>query len=960
MLSFLHPWVLLALAGLPLLWRLLNALPPAPLEMPWPPTSLLGDLRERTPPVHRPPWWLVMLRLLMIASLIFAAAGPRWHRADGGVSDREKQSHGTIWLVIDDGFASAEDWTARQRLVRRLLARFGEEGARFVLIGTAPRAGEKSFDSRTMHISAPIDAYAARAALESMVPVPFAPAHAVLAGWLAERAANNELPDVPDRILWVSDGQQWKGTKQLTRLLARLAPLDRLRLSAPPGGGPYALLPPERDDKGGWRLAVVRPPHGAAAEIRLVGLAREGSPLGTAIVRFSVGATRSQAHWKGEFAGLPLDRFELRDVSGARGAARVWRLDLRSRSLRIGIVAGPQDSARPFASPVYYLERALRPFGTVSTGALNDLLARAPDVLVIADRPKLAGQVLQRLSEWLARGGLLIRFAGPAYGNETDPLHPLPLARGARVVGGRLSWERPHHLAPFSAQGAFAGLATSGTVEVRGQVLALPGGSTSAAILARLDDGTPLISSVARGQGRIVFFHTSADAQWTNLPIDPLFPALLRRVLWLAPIASFSASGNGTRTTDTGIAPDGLLTPRLILDGFGGLVAAPPGVKAIPLAGIDSTPISPMAPAGLYGAVERPFVRNLQGPSGIGVIDPDFHFTPDAGPWTNVRDLLEATPRDLAGPAFLLALLLLVADIVATGWLKGWLRHLTRHGPHSARIADGGRFMRRLGLLLMAVVWILPLSRPLAQTGGDDAAFAIAATRETRIGYIPTGDPARDERVRAGLSGLGRLIRLRTSVRLGEPMAVDPTRRPLALFALVYWMPSANDPPLSPAASVEISRYLAAGGILFIDLGIDGTSVPPPNGAGGTDTLSRLLGAGVMMPPLVPLDERHILARSFYLLDWFPGRGDGAPVWVSADSIGSEPKVSPIVIGRNDWVGAWALDGSGGFLVPELAGGLEQREYAFRFGVNLVIYALAGTYKGDRIHLDAILERLKR
>ena len=37
-----------------------------------------------------------------------------------------------------------------------------------------------------------------------------------------------------------------------------------------------------------------------------------------------------------------------------------------------------------------------------------------------------------------------------------------------------------------------------------------------------------------------------------------------------------------------------------------------------------------------------------------------------------------------------------------------------------------------------------------------------------------------------------------------------------------------------------------------------------------------------------------------------------------------------------------------------------QREMAFRFGVNLVMYALTGSYKGDQVHLPAILERLGR
>ena len=37
---------------------------------------------------------------------------------------------------------------------------------------------------------------------------------------------------------------------------------------------------------------------------------------------------------------------------------------------------------------------------------------------------------------------------------------------------------------------------------------------------------------------------------------------------------------------------------------------------------------------------------------------------------------------------------------------------------------------------------------------------------------------------------------------------------------------------------------------------------------------------------------------------------------------------------------------------------LRQREMAFRFGVNLVMYVLTGSYKSDQVHVPALLERL--
>ena len=39
-------------------------------------------------------------------------------------------------------------------------------------------------------------------------------------------------------------------------------------------------------------------------------------------------------------------------------------------------------------------------------------------------------------------------------------------------------------------------------------------------------------------------------------------------------------------------------------------------------------------------------------------------------------------------------------------------------------------------------------------------------------------------------------------------------------------------------------------------------------------------------------------------------------------------------------------------------GGDRQRELAYRFGINLVMYVLTGNYKSDQVHLPSILQRL--
>ena len=47
---------------------------------------------------------------------------------------------------------------------------------------------------------------------------------------------------------------------------------------------------------------------------------------------------------------------------------------------------------------------------------------------------------------------------------------------------------------------------------------------------ARLKDGTPLVTAARRGDGQVIFFHVTANSEWSNLPLSGLFVEMLRRI----------------------------------------------------------------------------------------------------------------------------------------------------------------------------------------------------------------------------------------------------------------------------------------------------------------------------------------------------------------------------------------------------------------------------------------------
>jgi hypothetical protein len=124
------------------------------------------------------------------------------------------------------------------------------------------------------------------------------------------------------------------------------------------------------------------------------------------------------------------------------------------------------------------------------------------------------------------------------------------------------------------------------------------------------------------------------------------------------------------------------------------------------------------------------------------------------------------------------------------------------------------------------------------------------------------------------------------------------------------------------------------------------------------------------IPPLEPVPPDHVLTRTFYLLQDFPGRWADAPVWVEAAPQAEQVEglpfrnlndgVTPVVIGGNDWASAWAVgeDGRPMFPVGRGISGERQREMALRFGINLVMHVMTGNYKSDQVHVPALLDRL--
>src|SRR5437762_1850085 len=161
-LAFASPWLLVALAALPVIWWLLRVTPPAPRHIAFPAIRLLLGLvpREETP--ARTPWWLILLRTVIAALVIVALAHPLLNPQLRLAGD------GPVALVIDDGWAAARDWSRRQTAATDILAQAERENRQVILLTTAALASAEPAPPL-----APIRPADARAAVEALPPKPW-------------------------------------------------------------------------------------------------------------------------------------------------------------------------------------------------------------------------------------------------------------------------------------------------------------------------------------------------------------------------------------------------------------------------------------------------------------------------------------------------------------------------------------------------------------------------------------------------------------------------------------------------------------------------------------------------------------------------------------------------------------------------------------------------------------------
>ncbi len=231
---------------------------------------------------------------------------------------------------------------------------------------------------------------------------------------------------------------------------------------------------------------------------------------------------------------------------------RYIRAELREE-VHVLLVNGDPHTVR-YNDELFYMAAALRPgdrsdSGTALTTATLDELPKVDlskfDAITLANVRALPQQQVERLSAWVKRGGGLLITSGDnvdadAYNRTMQPLMPQQLRTTLVVAHGSRGAERAgraQRLTKLDTDHPVFSIFTRnapGLREAKFNKLILLGPTTKVDrrhVLARFTNGAAALVEARSGAGRVMFFSSSIDRDWNDLPIHPGYLPLSQQLI---------------------------------------------------------------------------------------------------------------------------------------------------------------------------------------------------------------------------------------------------------------------------------------------------------------------------------------------------------------------------------------------------------------------------------------------
>ncbi len=224
------------------------------------------------------------------------------------------------------------------------------------------------------------------------------------------------------------------------------------------------------------------------------------------------------------------------------------------RKMRFLLVDG-ETSPEPFRGETDYLAVALAPPGSVSSGVEVDVVPErafsgrelsSVDGVFLCNVYKLPPERIQKLEEFVKGGGGLVFFLG----DQVDPQEYNALFYGTGEAAGKRLLPLPLGdvegstddyttlAAPAADHPVIRFLRGMNDIVLRTMTIErwvrceqpLPGSEARVILRYGDDQGSPALAEKGFGEGRVLLFTTAADTEWSNLPLSPLYLAMLQEI----------------------------------------------------------------------------------------------------------------------------------------------------------------------------------------------------------------------------------------------------------------------------------------------------------------------------------------------------------------------------------------------------------------------------------------------
>jgi hypothetical protein len=875
--------------------------------------SLLRRVRARALPRTRlQQWLLVAARCLLLLLLILAYAGPVLQARGGAQAGKGETLD--LAVLVDESYSMLAREAGKTRFE---LARAQLEGLLRTL-KSSDRVALIPFSDRVELPAAEINWRSPRQALDALPRLAagfrttdYGPAVRAAAELFARGESKGRRA-----ALLLGDSARHGARGPLPPLPAGV-PLLGLEWAAPPANAWLVSAGPARDSDARRPRLLARAANVAGASAvelledgrRLEGAALRAAPDQTVQLPLPAPPPGAPAEWSGQ-AALRADALPADD-------AYFYSFSLPERPRLLCLYGDPAFFKAPNAG--YFLKQllggekdSLLPFEAEYLELARLEEARLSDykIVVVIDAASVPREAEAKLDSFVRGGGGLLVVPGSKAGGEAlAPLSALLPAQIGPLVEGEGGGIRP---GPAADARAWRDYELDKVNLMRYHLLQLRPGSQA---VFRSASGYPLLAVGKRGRGRAALWAATFDATWTNLPLKPPFAPFVQAAL-------DAVSQPGSRGTETRDLKVGQAIRRVWEE-------SEPAPGSVRLRGPDgrsetlwlrgrAVEYAGAEKPGLYALTEegssrrRVYAVNLDRATGESDLSPL-----PSPPWKPLRadDLaaqfaLKVYGRDarsaaLAGAAALLVLEMLLAL------------------PRSAAAA--------LLVLLLA-------GAPARAQHGDRFVWTQLKLGE---GFDPY--PTAWSEI---LQQFGTVTSVLT---FPDRRVISPADPELYFSPLVVLAGRQAPPELSEEDARRLRNYLTAGGLLWIE-----------DASGLTESsfdrwVRRSLPRILPESELAPLPADHVVYRTFFLL-----RGPAGRVMVRGSLEGvSWAGRTAVIYSRNDILGAWPKDALGQPVYPCAPGGEAQRHNARKLALNILMYALTGSYKADAVHQPYLLQKMR-